>query len=152
MESEVESSKPNRMKDHMEHIKSFRGRMYLKVSPNLSHPSLHPYILTRRNPHQDLLQVWNVLNRKLDRETLPVQDVTERRDIMLRDENRNTPGVDCLHHPGASHLIPTWAKTELALPKHVIVRNTTLWKVLLNLNVLVLVFPILKKNGPYVAM
>jgi len=150
-DSEIKSPKPHRMKYHMKHIISLGWRMYLKVSPNLSHSFLHSYVLPWRNIHQNVLQVGNFFHRNLNWEHLPIQNITERRDIVIRNEHRNTPCVNCLHHSRACHLIPTRAEAKLALPQHAIVRNT-LWEVLVNLNIFILFFPMLKKNWPNGAM
>ena len=147
VDSKVQSSKPYRMKDHVKDIESLGGRVHLKVPPNLYHSPLHSYILSWRYTQQNFLQFRNLLNRNLNGKRLPVQNITERRNIVIRNQNWDTPCVDCLHHSRTRHLVPTGTKTEPALPQHLIVRHT-LRKVLLNLHVLVLVFPVFKKNGP----
>ena len=125
--------------------------MNLKVSSNLSYSSLHSYMLPWGNTHQNVLQDGYVFHWKLNWERLPIQNVTKRRNIVLWNEHRNTPCVNCFHHSRASDLIPTRAEAKLALPQHAIVRNT-LWEVLVNLNIFILVFPMLKKNWPNGAM
>lgn len=51
MDPHIESSKPERMEDHMEHIVSLRRRINLEMSPRLNPSSLHSYILSRRYTH-----------------------------------------------------------------------------------------------------
>ena len=121
VDSKVQSSKPYGMKDHVKDIESLGRRVHLKVPSYLYHSPLHSYILSWRNTQQNFLQLGNVLNRNLNGKRLPIQNITERRDIVIRNENRHTPCVDCLHYPGTCYLVPTRTKAELALPQHIIV-------------------------------
>lgn len=140
--SDVKSSKPNRVKNHVKNIKPLRRRIDLKMSPHFQHSPLHSYVLPGRYARQDPLQVRNVLHRDLDRERFPVQDVAERRDVVVGDEHRDAAGVDRLHNPRAGHFVPARANAELALSQHVVVRDP-LGEVLLYFHVLVFVLPVL---------
>lgn len=108
---------------------------------------LHPYILPWCYAHKNLLEVWNVLDRDLDREGLPVKNITEWQHIIGINGNRHALVVDCLHDSWASNFISTWAKAEPALLHQVDVGHS-FGEVLVDLNIIVLILPVLQKHRP----
>lgn len=73
----VKSPKPNRMQDHMVNIKPLWRSVHEKVPLHKLHPPLHPYVLSWRYTHKDVLQFGYVLQSYTNRECLPIQHVTE---------------------------------------------------------------------------
>lgn len=61
---------------------------------------------------------------------------------MVLDDYRNAAHVKRLDHPRTSYFVPAWADAVPALADHAIVRNA-FRKVLVDLDVYVLVFPML---------
>lgn len=145
MDSNIESPKPNGMKNHMENIEPPGRRIELKMSSHLYHSPMHSYMLPWRYTHQYVLQVWNIFGRNLYRKWFPIQNITKRWHIVLGDKHRNTACVYGLNNPRARHFIPARAETKLAFPHHIIVWHT-FWKVFVYLDVLVFVFPMLEKD------
>lgn len=145
--SNIESSKPDWMKNHVKNVKPLGRRINFKMPPHLYTPPLHPYILPLRNPHQYLLHIRNILHRNLHRKWLPIQDITKRYHITIFYQNRNTSHIKCLHHSGTSHFIAARANAEPAVSHH-----TVIWysfgEVLVDLYVLVFVLPMLQKYWP----
>lgn len=150
-QSKIESSKPHRMKYHMIHIKSLRRRVHFKVSPNFHHSPIHSQVLPRRYPGQDCLQVWNVIDRDFHGERFPIDDIAEWWDVVVGNQDRNAAGVNGLDNSWTGDFVAAGAEAELALPHHVNVRDP-FGEVLVDLNVLVLVLPLLDQNGPYWAV
>lgn len=126
----------------MIHIISLRRRVYFKVSPNFHHPPIHSQVLPCRYSCQDRLQVWNFVDRDLNRERFPIDYVAEWWDVVVGNEDRNAAGVNGLDNPRACNFVAAGAETELALPHHVNVGDP-LGEILVDLNVLVLVLPLL---------
>lgn len=118
MKFQVQSPKPNRVQNHVKQIKSLRLFIHNKMPLHLLHIPLQLQILSLRNPHQDLLNLWNLLHRHHDRELVPVQHITKRRHIAIGDQDRHTLRVDGLHHPRACHLVAARAEAELAALEH----------------------------------
>lgn len=116
--------------------------MDFKVSPNLQHSPIHSQVLPRRYPTENRLQIGNVLDGDGNRERFPIDNVAERRDIVVGNEDRNAPGVNGLDNSRASNFVAARAEAKLALPHHVDVRNV-LGEVFVDLNVAVLILPLL---------
>ena len=115
---------PNRMKNHMKHIKPFSRRVHLKVPPNLQHSSVHPQILSRRYRRQDRFQIWYVLHGNNNRKRWPIQHIAEGRNVTWVYQNRNTSRVKRLDDPRASNLVTTRTYAELTVPHRVRIRRS----------------------------
>lgn len=139
------------MQDHVIDIKSLWRRIDFKVPPHVEYSPVHSEILPRRNSGEDFLQIRDVVDGDLDGEGVPVEDVAERRDVVVGNQDRNAAGVDGLHDSGAGHFVSAGAEAELALPHHLDVRHP-LGEVLVDPNVVVLILPLLDQNGPYWAV
>jgi len=143
MNSNIQSTKPNRMKNHVEDIKPLWRRINLEVPPYLQHSSLHSYVLPWRYTCQYLLQAGDITHRNLNREWLPIQDITKRWHVMIWNQHWNAPSVERLDNSGTCNFITTWTKAKLASPHHFIVRYP-FWELLMHLDIVILIFPVLK--------
>lgn len=151
-EADVEPSQPNRMQNHMKHIVSLRRRINLKMAPHLNPPPLHLHILPQRNRRKYLLQIGDISHRNNHGKRLPVQNVAERSDVTVLDQNRHAAEVEALHHSRTSHLVAARANTVAAAPHHVVVGHV-FGEVSVDLHVGVRrVLPVLKEDRPDRAM
>lgn len=151
MELYIDSPKPHRMQNHVEHIIPLRREINLKMPPHSHSIPLHLHIPLLRYSHQNLLQVCNLLHLNLNGKLTPIQDVVERLGVVILEQQRNAAHVDRLHHPRARNLPPAGADAVLAPPEHAIVRHV-LGEVLVNLNVGVPASPLLHQDLPDVAV
>ena len=117
----IQSPKPNWMNYHMEDIISLGRIVDYKMSLHLLHSVLHSYILIFRYSQQDILEVWYFTHWNLNREWVPIKNITKRKDIMLWYYHRNTLCIDCLSNSWTRNFMPTWTNAILALLHHVIV-------------------------------
>nr|GMD46125.1 SRSF protein kinase 2 [Ipomoea batatas]GME09080.1 SRSF protein kinase 2 [Ipomoea batatas] len=124
MKPDIQSPKPRRVKNHVSNIVPLRRQIHLEMSSGYQPSPLQSYVPSLRYSGEDFLQVWNVLHRDFHRERLPVQDVAERRDIVVLDEHRDTACVKSFHHSWTGNLVSTGAYAELGLSQHFIVRNS----------------------------
>ncbi|GMH30174.1 hypothetical protein Nepgr_032017 [Nepenthes gracilis] len=95
--------------------------MDLEMPPNLNNSSLHPNVLSCRYTHQNFLRVGYVLHRDLDREGLPIQDVTKWWNVVVGHENGHATGVDRLNNPRACGLVSARANAVSAVLHHAVV-------------------------------
>ena len=126
----------------MVNIESLRRKVDYEVSSNVDHSPVHSQVLPRRYSGQDLLQVRNVVDGDFDGERFPIEDVAERRDVVIGNEDRNAAGVNGLHDSGTGDFVAAGAEAEPALPHHLNVRDP-FREVLVDSNILVLVLPLL---------
>nr|GMD35310.1 Os06g0176125 [Ipomoea batatas] len=136
------------MNNHVKNIVSLRNIIHNKMPSSLPNVLPHRYIPVFGHSQQDLLQLRQLLDGNRDRELVPIQDVAERQDVMLRDQNGNALRVDRLHDSRTGHLKPAGTQAKLALPYHVLVR-CPLRHLLVHFNVFVFSSPVSKERGPY---
>ncbi|GMN27526.1 hypothetical protein TIFTF001_001684 [Ficus carica] len=67
------------------------------------------------NHRQDRLQPRYLVDRNTNRERVPVQNITEGRDVMLGDQHGDALGEDRLGDTGAGDLVAARTEAELAL-------------------------------------
>lgn len=139
------------MQRHMKHIIPLRRQIHLEMPPRCHPPALHPYILPRRDPSEDVLEVRDVLHRDLNGESLPVENIAERRHVPILNKNGDAPRVQRLDHTRARYLVAARADAVLALPHHCRVGDT-FREIPVDLDVRILVLPMLEKNRPDRAM
>ena len=139
------------MKSHVEDVISLRSVIDDEMPLHLFDTALHSKVLPGRDGQQNVLNVGYVLHLDLHRKCFPIQDVAERWDVGIGNQDRNTISINCLHHSGTCHFVAAGAEAELALPQHCIVGHS--WGELFeNLDIVVFVLPLVEKQVPNVAV
>lgn len=108
----IDSSKPHRMKNHMKHIILFGRSIYLKMSLNLYHPSLHSQILISLHILQHPLQFQYLLRSNMQRKLTPIKNIRKWQLIVISNNHRNTTSIYSFHNSRTCHLISTRTQAE----------------------------------------
>lgn len=144
-QTNVKPSKPKWVKHHVEHIIWFSWSVELKMPLHLHYPFLQLQELRMWYTLQDRLELrysrWRNLYRKLG----PIKNLRKGQRIVIRNENRDTPCVHCLHDSRTRNFWTTRAQAKLGL-SHYLVVVCSLGKVLIDLDLLVFVPPMLKQE------
>lgn len=115
-----------------------------EMLPYPPHSVLHHRVPRLRNRDEDVLEVRDVPLGDENCKRLPVQDIKERGDEVVRDDHGHAPVEDGLDDPRAIDLVPFWTYTVLAVlhvPSIVLPYGARY------LHVRVLVLPVFEEEG-----
>ncbi|ONI14447.1 hypothetical protein PRUPE_4G281400 [Prunus persica] len=79
------------------------------MSLHLFHSPLHSEVLSTRYAHQYVLDIGYILDWHLYRKRLPIQHITERWNIAIRNQHWDAFGINCFYHPRTCYFVPTRA-------------------------------------------